>query len=193
MFSTLLRLFILSKPPWFGQLQIPFTSKTSQVLCTMILTPSLISGKKLELFYLPNYNYVDTIYKWKYILILFIVLVLSYLEECKIKKQLTWRDTLGYSCRKIRYFETRNIGLPNHLKIHINFSNTLSINIITVIYIFPHLFHNDFEKKKKTFWEYIGNNSTINISLLKSVLFNLYFSINIRLNEYHKKHILFFF
>lgn len=136
MFSTLLRLFILSKPPWFDQLQIPSTSKTSQVLCTMILTPSLIGGKKLELFDLPNYNYVDTIYKWKYTLILFVVLVLSYLEECKIKKQLTWGDTLGYSCRKIRYFETRYIGLPNHLKIYINFSNTLIINIITVMYIF---------------------------------------------------------
>lgn len=135
MFSTLLRLFIFSKPPWFGQFQIPFTSKISQ-LCTMILTPSLISGKKLELFDLPNYNNVDTISKWKYILIFFVVLVLSYLEECKIKKQLTWRDTLGYSCRKIRYFETRNIGLSNHLKIYINFSNTLIINIITVMYLF---------------------------------------------------------
>ena len=134
MFSTLLRLFILSKPPWFGQFQIPFTSKTSQVLCTMILTPSLISGKKLELFDLPNYNNVDTISKWKYILIFFVALVLSYLEECKIKKQLTWRDTLGYSCRKTKFSKTRNIWFPNYFRISIHFNDI--INIITMIYIF---------------------------------------------------------
>ena len=46
---------------------------------------------------------------------------------------------------------------------------------------------------KKTFWDYIGNNSTMDICALKTVLFYFNFSTNITLNDCHKKNIFFLF